>query len=1276
MVAQSVALNWQRVVKPSRCRRLAPSRLREETPFHSRFGTLQVSFFCILDAPRIRDAESFIPPSIECSSMKYVIPIVVLLSIAVIWFSWESDAKPTGDLNPSSKAEPVSYKELPRGYEAVEGNFRLMVRRLSGRGPAEEGQSLFERVTDSGIEFANDYKLRENEQNVFMETGSGVAIGDFDNDGLNDVYMVGADIGNRLYKNIGNMKFRDMTEKANVGGDGHIGSGATFADVDNDGFLDLFVCNMGGPNLMYMNQGDGTFIEQAHRRGLNYIGASKVGSFCDYDNDGDLDIYLLTYQDESLGGKQRIAGNEYYADLEGKVVIAGEKDIFYRNNGDGTFEDYTEVSGIFGFAPGLSAQWMDYNDDGWQDIYVTTDFHLTDRLYENQGDGRFKDVISQVVKRTPWYSMGMDSGDLNGDGMVDFLIADMAGSSHFKQKVDMGEMLDANWFLTSGDPRQAMKNCLYINSGTGPFFEASGFAGLTSTDWTWAIRFVDLDSDGKLDVYMTTGHARDSMNSDILTQVKEKKGEYDSFEKIPVRNDRNRAFKNNGGLQFENVSENWGLDHLGVSHGAAFSDLDNDGDMDLIVSNYYENALIYRNQSAERASVIFEFRGKENNFYGVGTKVELFQGEEMQVRTLTPTRGYISSDAPQVHLGVADAPIDKVVVTWSDGSQQEFTDLEPNCCYRVIESENRERAGRVAEDMNPLFKNTASSRGIKFVHREREFDDYAREPLLPYKLSELGGGVAWGDVNGDGKPDLYCGGAAGQVGELYVNAGEGKFNSVNGPWANHGAFEDMGVLFFDFDGDGDQDLYVASGSNECKAGDKLLVDRLYVNDGSEKFSIAPAGTLPEIFNSGSSVSAADYDKDGDLDLFVGSRSVPGKYPLTPESSLLENRDGKFVVVTDDIADGLKSIGLVNSAIWSDFNSDGWPDLILALDWGPPTFFENQNGKLVDRSKKLGVADSSGWWRGIERADLDDDGDLDYVFTNQGTNTKYHADMKHPHRLYYSDFDNNGTMDLVEAEFEGETEFPVRGRSCSSETMPFIADKFKDFKGFAAASLTEIYEDSIHEKDVREVTELHSSILWNEGGSFRVETMETMAQLSPTFSALAKDFDLNGTQDIFLANNFFASQPETGYMDGGMSLFVSGQADGGFKSVWPNKSGVRIHEASYAAATADMDGDGDLDIAVGVNNGRVRLLENQSDVKDSVRVELPADSVGMQILLKGDGFQRRIEIGSNNGYLAQSWNSEIILAPAIATKVKEIQVGVGDDAKTVAFEPESGRVKVE
>jgi len=1212
--------------------------------------------------------------------MKFLVPLVVLLCVLIVWLCWEPAAEvaPTGPetIALAGKTAAVAFNAVPAGYSAVAESSGVFARPLEASSESSAA-TLFEIADDCGVTFSNDASQKP--KTNCLETGSGVAIGDFDNDGLNDIYFVGADVSNRLYRNLGEMKFEDVTEAAGVSGmvDGthSNGSGATFADVDNDGFLDLFVCNMAGPTQLYMNQGDGTFLEQAAQRGVDYFGAGKVGAFCDYDRDGDLDMYLLTYQDEPVEGKPKVTPSEYFELLYGKVVRAGESDQFYRNNGDGTFEEFTSQAGIRGFDKGLAVQWLDYNGDGWQDIYVTSDFQPADHLYRNMRNGRFEDVLDDAVTRTPWFSMGADSGDLNGDGLEDLIVVDMAGSSHFKQKVDMGEMQDANWFLSAGAPRQAMKNCVFLNSGTESFFEVAGQAGLGSTDWTWAVRIVDMDNDGQQDVFMTNGHARDSMNSDLLAANRGLKPTDPAYQALPPRNEKNKAFKNQGNLDFADVSEKWGLDKLGISHGAAFSDLDNDGDQDLIVSNYYEKALVYRNNSSENACVTFEFRCDENNYYGVGTKVEIVQGDQRQSASLQPTRGYISSDAPQLHFGVKDTTIDAVKVHWPDGTFQEFANFQPNQLYRIVESAEREKAA-VAAAAKPQFVENSSRRGANFIHKERAFDDYGREELLPYQLSQLGGGVAWGDVNGDQRPDLFCGGAAGQPGAMFLNTKSGRFKKSKGPWDQHGIFEDMGVLFFDADGDGDDDLYVASGSNECNPGDKLLIDRLYINEGQLQFSVAPVGTLPQAFNSSSTVSAGDFDRDGDLDLFVGSRSVPGSYPITPKSSLLENRDGKFVDVTEEVAEGLQKAGLINSAIWSDFDSDGWIDLIIAAEWAPVIVFRNEEGKLVNRTMELGLDGVTGWWRGIERGDFDDDGDLDYIVTNQGTNTKYHTSADHPHRLYYGDFDSNGSLDLVEAEYEGDTEFPVRGRSCSSHCMPFIADKFETFEGFALASLTDIYETSIRDKDYHEVTELRTSILWNEGGKFRIEAMGTQVQLSPTFSAAAADFDLDGMDDVFFANNFFAAQPETGYMDGSMSLLVQGRPDGKFQPVWPDKSGVSIQKASYAAAVADFDRDGDVDVAVGVNNGKLKLLENQNEGGKSVRLELPAGSIGTQLLLKGPEFQRRIEIGGNSGYLAQSWPREVLISKALVDKIEELEVlRPGKEAATVKFQPEDDRFAI-
>lgn len=1217
--------------------------------------------------------------------MKYLIYLFAIVLSVALFFVWYVNAtpEPVDSVELLNKNAPADYRARPDSYEAMSPSlFRLPLSKIELNA---EGTTRFEKVADSGVTFKNYFD--RNRPRELIDTGSGVAIGDYDNDGLPDVYLVGCDVDSKLYRNLGDFKFENVTELAGVNGrfrnQNLWGAGASFADVDNDGDLDLFVCNMAGPNLLYINQGDGTFSEQAYLRNVAYVGASKVANFCDYDRDGDLDIYLVTYQDqqpdrsvdpvEIVNGKKQIREDmrDQYAIVGEGTVKAGEKDILYRNNGDGTFEDVTEAAGIVDYGTTLSSVWFDHNGDGWPDVYASNDFHAPDRLWQNNGDGTFTDVLPSVVKHTPWFSMGVDAGDINNDGLEDLITTDMSGTSHYRRKVDMGDMGDSSFFLTYGRPRQYMKNALFVNSGVGPFLEIAAMSGMSSTDWTWAPRLVDLNNDGRLDAYFTNGHARDIMNADVTKKLEafgnDKKAQIELeafYTKIPVRKETNLAFENIGDLNFRSVGPEWGLNHHGVSHGAAFSDLDGDGDLDLVVNNYYERALIYRNETTSGSRLLFEFRCDDNNFFGLGTKVEIWQGGKYQTRMLRSVRGYLSSDGHVTHFGCSsDSVVEKVRVTWPDNTTQVFEKVEPNYLYRVVEDSSREPAA-IPSDAKPQFVDVSARVKADFRHAETPYDDFARENLLPFKLSELGSGIAWADVNGDSYPDLFCGGAAGQAGELFVNESGKSFRKIPGPWQQDATCEDMGVLFFDADGDGDEDLYVVSGSNECEANSKTLSDRLYINSGSGKFKKAAAGSLPNIFDSGSGVAAADFDRDGDLDLFVGSRAIPGRYPETPQSRLLRNDEGKFTDVTEELALGLIDVGLVNSGIWSDFDNDGWIDLILAMDWGPVTVFRNDNGKLSNQTSELNLADVKGWWHGISAADLDDDGDVDYVVTNQGQNTKYHADRKHPHRIYFSDFDNSGTLDLVETEFENGVEYPARGLSCSSNSMPFIGDKFETYHEFATATLDDIYDPSIRTKPFREVNFLDSAILWNEADGkskqrFRVESLPRVAQVSPAFGVAIADFNGDSKQDVFIGNNFFASQPETGFMDGGLSLLLEGRGDGNFRGRWPNESGIAIDAPSYGVAMADFDRDGDIDIAVSANNERLRLLANQSN-NAPLKVSLLGKAanrkaIGARVTFQGPKFQRAIEIVAGDSYLSQSTISDIALDAELASLVEQVSV---------------------
>ncbi len=1076
----------------------------------------------------------------------------------------------------------------------------------------------------------------------------GICTGDYDGDGLPDFFVTSPTGGARLFRNLGDFRFEDATQSAGIANPTLWGTGATFVDVDNDGDLDLYVCAYNQPNRLYVNRGDGTFHEEGKDRGIAYQGGSLTMSFADIDNDGDLDGYLATtgvapppgtqfrvnFVEQEDGVEAPVVADElaeYWQVVllpgqRAKRVDAAQFDHLYRNDGDGHFTEITREAGISGPYFSLSATWWDYNADNFPDLYVSNDYSGPDILYHNNGDGTFTDVIRQAVSHTPWFSMGSDAADVNNDGLIDFFATDMAATSHYKEKVTMGDMSDMAWFLDWAEPRQNMTNALYLNTGTGHMLESARMAHLASTDWSWTPRLEDFDNDGRVDLFVTNGVIRDTMDSDATAYADGELGPdsqafVEFWRNQEPRREKNLAFRNAGDLDFEPAAAGWGLDHNGVSFGAATADFDGDGDLDLVVSNFDEPVGLYRNQSTEHHRATVRLTGTHSNRFGLGATIRLTAGGETQVRYLSMSKGWLSSNEPLVHFGLGDAEkIEVLTVLWPSGHQQSFENLPADHHFAVTEPATAPPARDPLPQPATLFEE--SSRLAKVSHSEEPFDDFAAQPLLPNKLSQLGPGMAWGDTDGDGHDDLFLGGSRGQPAQILRAPDFAP--TVQPALAADKYSEDMGAVFFDADGDGDLDLYVASGSSEAEPDDLTFRDRLYLNDGTGSF--AP-GTLPDIRQSSGAVAAADYDRDGDIDLFVGARQVPGSYPERPTSSLLRNDGGSF---TDTAPPDLAGVGLVTSALWSDVDNDGWSDLLVTLDWGPVTLFRNREGTLTGEP----VNDLSGWWNGIAAGDIDHDGDIDYAVTNFGLNTKYKATPEKPEYLYYGDLDGTGQRHLVEAKLMDGDLYPRRGFSCSQNAMPFIKDKLQTYHNFASAKLDGIYpSDKLQSAERFEADTLASGLLVNDGtGALTFRALPRLAQISPSFGVTLTDFDLDGHLDCVLAQNFFTPQRETTRMDGGLGLFLKGDGTGGFTPVWPAESGIAIQGDQKSLAVTDLDSDARPDLVIAENDGPLRPLRNTAAAAGIAVRSLP----GTRLTLTGGSLPpQTVELSAGGSYLGQS-----------------------------------------
>ncbi len=1107
--------------------------------------------------------------------------------------------------------------------------------------PNPRGKTMFVQLSpdQTGVRTENRYDDPRMWGELYQEfeggsIGTGVAIGDYDGDGRPDIFVVTKTQGCRLFRNLGGYKFEDVTAKAGVGAEPGVWNlGATFVDVNNNGLLDIYVCRFNAPNLLYINQGDGTFKEMAHAYGLDVKDSSVMAAFCDYDRDGWLDVYITTNM------------------LDNAAHPSGQRGYLFHNNRNGTFTNVTESAGIAGETQSHSATWWDYDNDGWPDLYVTNDYGAPDKLYHNNRDGTFTDTLDQVLPHTSFYSMGSDQGDVTNDGLIDLLVADMATTTHVKDQNSIAESRERDEESDSSPGAQKLhRSALLLNTGTGHCLEAAFLAGIAKTNWTWSVRLEDLDNDGRLDLFVTNGFNRDpnpDVNSSAIhveTAAERIKVLYNS----PVLVETHLAYRNLGDLKFEEVGAEWGLDKSGVSFGAAFGDLSGDGNLDLVYANYEGGVTLLRNDCDTGHVVNVDLRGTVSNRYGVGATVRIESALGTQVRQLELARGYLSSSEPMLHFGLgADTSIRQMVVTWPSGHVQTFENLEVDRRYTVTEPSEPIPIPPPPAQKPGQFEEVGRTDGFALQSREEVVDETYLQRVIPVRLNRRGPGLAVGDVFGGGRDDAVVGGTTLDPLRIMRASQAGQFQPAEAPGgAGRPAADDGPVLLFDATGAGNADLLVTKGGNTLPAGAQEYQPRLFLNDGHGGFRPAPEDALPALPINAGAAAAADFDHSGRLGLFIGGRFLPGKYPLAPQSALLANRGGRFEDVTDSLAPGLREVGMVTSALWSDVDGDGWPDLLLTLEWGNVKYFHNNQGRgFEDWTQRAGFASAgTGWWTSIASADFNGDGRPDYVVGNVGLNTQYHADPGHPALLYYGDFRGNGSAQLIEAYYEGDQIYPWRSRKGMAAAIPSIMRRFTRNAYYARATLGEIVgEEKLSKARRFAATELRSGVFLSQpDGTYRFEPLPRIAQISVIQGLVAGDFDGDGRADIFAVQNSYAPIRADMRNDGGLGQLLRGDGRGHFAPAGPAESGLVVPGDAKALAVADIDRDGWPDFLVTRNNSTTLAFRNLGEPgRRSFSVALRGGAgnptaVGARITVElSDGTQQTSEVIAGTGYYSQS-----------------------------------------
>ena len=1020
-----------------------------------------------------------------------------------------------------------------------------------------QASTLFTLVPESqtNIHFVNSVKQDFNFNYIdypYAFTGAGVATGDINNDGLQDIYFTSNQNSNKLYLNKGNFKFEDITETAGVADALGWSTGVTMIDINNDGWLDIYVCksaSVNDPELrrnkLFINQKNNTFKEQSKAWGLDHFGFSIQSYFFDYDKDGDLDMYLVNHRPDFQNARKMNS-------KENPIVYEISSDHLYRNDGT-KFTDVSLPAHIANHAWGLSASIGDFNNDGWLDIYVANDYIHPDNLYINNKNGTFTDQILQRMNHISYNSMGSDYADINNDMLPDLLTLDMSAEDHLRSKENMPTMNTKGFWMMvdSGYHHTYMSNVLQVNNGNGTYSDIGQLAGVSKTDWSWAPLIADFNNDGFKDIFVSNGIERELGNQDYIKQVKKEQAEKgamtiaEMMNIMPSEKLSNYIYINNGDLTFKNTTEEWGLDKKLNSNGVAYADFDNDGDLDLVMNNTSDNATLYKNNSVNNY-ISIKLIGNEKNINAIGAKVSVITDKKEQYQELYTSRGYQSSVSNVLNFGIGDEDlINRIEVTWGDGTLLATDNVKPNQTI-TFNKKDFKFDGKVEKEIIKNFTSINSSDfGIDFIHQENDFNDFDIQVLLPQKQSTLGPALAVADVNADGLEDFYIGGAKDQAGKLYLQNSQGTFDEKQQPSFNlDKAHEDQRALFFDADGDNDLDLYITSGGYEFDEDSSLLQDRLYTNDGKGNYKKSNA--LPKMHTSTKGITVLDFDKDGDNDLIVGGRVISGRYPEAPRSYLLKNNNGKFEDITNDIIPELTEIGLVNDFFVTDYDNDGDEDFFVVGEWMPITLFNNNNGSFTKVDVEA-FKNTEGWWNTMKGADFDNDGDQDYLIGNLGENNKFHPSVEKPLHIYGNYFDDNKTYDMVLSKVYKGKLVPVRGKECSTDQTPFISDKILTYKEFAASSLDQIYSEEKLQEAYHLTAKTFSSLyIQNNGdGTFTIKNLPSVAQKGPTMAFELADINKDGNIDVLGVGAIYNAEVETVRYDANTGYVLFGNGKGVF-----------------------------------------------------------------------------------------------------------------------------------